>query len=264
MTNYKSLKYTLVAGLLLAVSVRADPVSVRQVQGFAHGFVVLKDLNDKILASGDSIQISRANRITTTLTLHFKDGSLYREISVFSQRRTYRLLSYKQVQKGPAFKTQETLSFDTSTGNVNVRYTDKDGKAKAITTQISLPPDLANGIITTILGDVDPKAETTLSMLVATPKPRIVKLKISASGQDSFSIGASPAKATRYIVNVDIGGITGAVAKVIGKQPPPTYVWVSAGKAPTFLRSEGPLYNEGPIWRVELASPTWRKDSQRQ
>jgi hypothetical protein len=26
---------------------------------------------------------------------------------------------------------------------------------------------------------------------------------------------------------------------------------------PTFLRVDGPLYPEGPIWRVELAAPDW-------
>src|SRR6185437_11145883 len=99
------------------------------------------------------------------LTLHFKDGSLYREISVFSQRRTYRLLTYKQVRKGPAFKTQETLTFDTSTGKVDIEHTDQDGKVKTITDKLTMPPDLANGILPTLLLDVDPKVETTLSML---------------------------------------------------------------------------------------------------
>ena len=101
-------------------------------------------------------------------------------------------------------------------------------------------------------------------MLVSTPQPRVVKLKISAMGQDSFSVGGLGAKATHYIIKIDIGGVTGVVAKVVGKQPPPIHVWVAAGNAPVFLRSEGPLYDDGPIWRVELASPAWPKDSTKQ
>jgi hypothetical protein len=116
-----------------------------------------------------------------------------------------------------------------------------------------------------LLTERDPnQAETTLSMVVSTPKPRIVKLKISASGQDSFSIGGSGAKATHYVVKIDIGGVTGVAATVLGKQPPPTNMWIAAGNAPVFLKLEGPLYEDGPIWRIELASPVWPKTSQKQ
>jgi hypothetical protein len=258
------LKYAVVAGLVLCAAVKADPVAVRHVQGYIHGFLVLKDTDDKILASGDLIQLPGRNRVTDALTLRFADGSLYEETSVFSQSRTYRLLSYKQVMKGPAFKTPETLSLDASSGNVNIQYTDKDGKEKTVNDKLPLQPDLANGILPMLLTDADPKAEITLSMVVSTPKPRVVKLKISASGQDSFSIGGSGAKATHYIVKIDIGGVTGVAAKVVAKQPPPINMWIAAGNAPVFLKSEGPLYEDGPIWRIELASPVWPKASQKQ
>jgi len=115
-----------------------------------------------------------------------------------------------------------------------------------------------------LLTDADPKAETTLSMVVSSPKPRIVKLKISSSGQDPFSVADSgTAKATYYIVKIDIGGITGAAAKVLGKQPPQVHMWIAAGSAPVFLKSEGPLYEDGPLWRIELASPVWPKTPQK-
>jgi hypothetical protein len=238
----------------------ADPVPVRHTQGYLHGFVVLRNVDDKILASGDVRQNPNGNRVTTILTLHFTDGSVYEERSVFSQQRVFRLLSYNRVQRGPSFKTAGTLSFDVS-GKVNVESTDEYGKQKVISKQLSLPEDLANGILTTLLTDADPKVETTLSMLVSTPEPRIVKLRISAMGQDMFSVGNAGAKATHYVVKIDIGGVTGAVAKVVGKQPPPTNMWVAVN-APVFLKSEGPLYQDGPIWRIELASPTWPKPTQ--
>lgn len=247
------------ASILLGFRLNADPVTVRHVQGYVHGFLVLKDTDDKILASGGVTQIPGGNHVTTTLTLNFKDGSLYQETSVFTQRKTFRLLTFRQVMKGPAFKTPETLILDTSTGNVNIRYTDKDGREKTITEKLSLPPDLANGLLSMLLTDADPKVETTLSMLVSTPKPRIVKLKILASGEDSFSVAGSGAKATHYIVKIDIGGVTGVAAKVVGKQPPPVHLWIAAGSTPVFVKSEGALFEDGPIWRIELASPTWPK-----
>ena len=88
-------------------------------------------------------------------------------------------------------------------------------------------------------------------MLGSTPKPQVLKLKTSASEQDSFSVGGVGAKATHDIIKIDIGGVTGVVAK----QPPPLHVWVAAGNAPVFLKSEGPLFEDRPIWRIELASP---------
>jgi hypothetical protein len=245
--------------LLFAFLVGAEPVPVRHVQGYLHGFVILTDLDEKILASGDLTQTPAGTHVTTKLSLHFKDGSLYEETAVFSQRRTFQLLTYKQVQKGPAFKTQQSLSLDTATGKVNIQYTDKDGKPKTIADQLTLSPDLANGIIPMLLCDIDPKVETTLSMVVSTPKPRVVKLKIAASEPDTFSVGGVAAKATHYVINIDIGGVTGVVAKVAGKQPPPIHMWIAAGNAPVFLKSEGPLFEDGPIWRIELVSPVWPK-----
>jgi hypothetical protein len=239
-----------------AVCASAEPVTVRHLQGFIHGFLVVKDVNDAVLGSGDLVQVSSGSRVTATLSLHLKDGSLYEETSVYSQQKVYKLLSYKQVLKGPAFKTPQTLTFNAN-GSVSVIAMDKDGKEKTISKQLSLPPDLANGIVSTLLTDVDPKVETTLSMLVATPEPRMVKLKIMNEGADSFSIGGSPNKAMHYVVKIDLGPVTGTVAKVIGKQPPPTEIWMAAGNAPIFLKSEGQMIQDGPIWRIEMASPVW-------
>jgi hypothetical protein len=84
-----------------------------------------------------------------------------------------------------------------------------------------------------------------------------VKLLISAEGEDSFSAGGSARKATRYVIKVDIGGVAGVVAPIVGKQPQDTHVWILGGDAPSFVKSEGPLYPGGPIWRIELTSPDW-------
>jgi hypothetical protein len=245
---------------LLVLPLLADQVPVRHSEGRLHGFLVLRDLDDKILASGELTQLANGNRVTTELSFHFKDGSIHEETAVFSQRRIFQLLTYHLVQKGRAFKRATDMSLNASTGQVTVHYTDDDGKEKTITDRLKLPADLANGIVTTLLSDIDSKVpKTTLSMLVSTPKPRVVKLEISPLGEDSFLIGISAAKAMRYAVKVDIGGISGIVAPIIGQQPPDTHVWMVGGRAPGFLKSEGPLYQGGPVWRIEMASPIWPK-----
>jgi hypothetical protein len=245
----------------VAIAANAEPVAVRYIQGSLHGFLIIRDMNNRLLASGDSIQIPAGNRITEIFSLHFRDGSEYEERAVFSQRRTFQLLSYRLRQKGPSFKMQQTLWFDTSTGKVSVRNTDEHGKQTSVDDHILMPADLANGMFTTLLTNLNAGAEHTLSMLVASPKPRIVKVKISSSGQDTYFVGAAERRANHFIVDIQIGGITGLAAKLTGKQPPPVHVWVSEGQIPVFLKSEGPLYEDGPAWRVELAGPEWSRMS---
>jgi hypothetical protein len=94
-------------------------------------------------------------------------------------------------------------------------------------------------------------------LVAATPKPRLIRLVITPAGEEPFSVAGSSRKAMRYVVKVDIGGIAGFVAPLIGKQPPDSHVWMLEGEAPAFVKSEGPLASDGPIWRIELVSPAW-------
>lgn len=244
-----------VVGLLFG-----QPVPVRYTEGRVRGFLVLRDVQNNILAAGDISQTTSGNRVTTVLSFHFKDGSLYEETTVMSQRRTFQLVSYRLVQKGPTFKRSMDVSLNGATGQFTNRYTDEDGKEKTISERLKLPDNVANGFITTALCNIDPKTpKTVLSMVVATPKPRIVNLDITPVGEDSFSVGGSPRKALHYNIKIKIGGISGVIAPIVGKQPPDTEVWIIGGKVPGLVRSEGALFEDGPIWRIELASPVWPK-----
>lgn len=247
-------------GLIQAGVLSAEAVAVRHTEGLVHGFLVLRTLDGTILANGDLNQVARGERVTSKLTFRFKDGSLQEETAVYSQRGNFRLLSHHLLQKGPAFKRALDLATDGSTGQVTVRYTDDEGKEKVISDHLELPPDLANGMVLTLLKNLGPKVSAvTLSMVVATPKPRLVKLAITSEDEDLFSVGSSSRKATRYAIKIEIGGVSGLVAPLVGKQPPDTHVWILGGTAPAFVKSEGPLYQGGPIWRIELVSPVWPK-----
>jgi hypothetical protein len=244
--------------LLDVNSASADLVTVRFAEGLIHGFLVLQTLDGQNIADGDLTQIAKGERITGRLIFHFKDGSLYDETFVFTQRGTFRLLSEHLIQRGPSFKHPTDLSVNVVTGQVAVRYTDDDGKEKVINDQMKLPPDLANGMVPILLANFPANApQITVSMLAATPKPRLVKLMISPAGEDPFSVGAASHKATRYVVKIDLRGVAGVVAPIIGKQPPDTSVWIFGGDAPVFLKSEGPMFEDGPIWRIATASATW-------
>jgi hypothetical protein len=236
----------------------AAPVAVRHTEGVVHGFLVLRTLEGNTIADGDLIQIARGDRVTSQLLFRFKDGSVHDETAIYSQRRSFRLVSYHLVQKGPAFQHPMEVSINCSAGQVTVHYTDENGKEKVASEGLQLPPDVANGMILTLVKNIGPdEARTTVSMVAATPKARLVKLVIAPQGEEPFSIGGSKRRATHYVLKVEIGGVAGWLAPMLGKQPPDIHVWILGGDAPAFVRLEGPLYLGGPSWRIELTSPVW-------
>ena len=47
------------------------------------------------------------------------------------------------------------------------------------------------------------------------------------------------------------------MAPLIGKQPPSAQVWTIGGQAPTFIKEQGQLYQDSPMFTIELTGPTW-------
>src|SRR6202171_5109101 len=233
-----------------------ESVAARYIEGLSRGFLVVRTQDGRQIADGDLSQVAHGDRVTSRMTFRFKDGSIEDETTAFSQRGTFRLLSDHVLLKGPAFKRPMETSMDATRGRVVVRYTGDDGKEKVVTEDLDLPSDLSNGLLLTLLKNVQPSMpRTTVSYLVAMPKPRVVQLVITPQGEEAFSTGISNHKAIQYVVKVDIGGAAGVAAHLAGKTPPDTHVCVLIGEAPTFVGLEGPFYEGGPIWRIDLLSP---------
>jgi len=242
--------------LFQSIPAFGESIAVRYMEGLSRGFLVVRTQDGRQIAEGDLSQVAHGDQVTSRMAFRFKDGSVEDETTVFSERGAFRLLSDHVLQKGPAFKHPMETSIDAMTGQVVVHYTDDDGKEKVVTDRLNLPSDLSNGLLLTLLKNVQPNTpRTTVSYLATTPKPRIVQLVITPQGEEAFSTGISKHKAIDYDVKVDIGGVAGVIAHVLGKQPADTNVWVLLGDAPTFVGLEGPFFAEGPIWRVDLASP---------
>jgi hypothetical protein len=236
----------------------ADPVVVRHVEGLVHGFLSLRSPEGAMLAYGDLIQDARVGRVTSRLVYHFNDGSLQDETAVFSQRSHFLLISDHLVQKGPAFERPLDMMIDRPTGHVVVRYKNEHGEEKIEGEHMDLPPDLANGLIITLLKNVRRDAlPPSVSLVAATPKPRLVKVTMAVAGTEPFSVAGSARKATHYVLKIDIGGIAGLVAPLVGKQPPDSHVWILEGEAPAFVRSQAPTFMGGPVWQTDLVSPVW-------
>jgi len=252
--------FLICACIFCAAAASAAPVAVRYKEGLLHGFLVLSALDGTEIAEGDLTQVPHGNRITSHLTFRFKDGSRSEETAIFSQRSYFRLISYHLVQKGPAFPHATEITIAPATGQVTVNYTGDDGKEKTESERLKLPPDLANGLVLTLLKNLGPNPPPLeVSMVVPTPKPRLVKLAISNPGKDPFTLAGAAREALHFVIKIEIGGIAGLVAPLLGKQPPDAHIWIEGGESPTFVKSESIAFLGGPIWRTEVVAPVWPK-----
>ncbi len=253
--------WLLITVLLQPGPLSAESIPVRYPEGTIHGFLALRTLDGKLLAGGDLTEVHRGNQMVSRLVFRFKDGSVDDERTVFSQRGTFRLISDHHIQKGPSFPHPTNVLINAATGQVTVYYRDKD-REKVETDHLDLPPDLANGILINIMKNISPDTkETKVSYLGADPKPRLVHLSIRPSGEETFSVAGVRHKATLFTLKVELGGMAGMIAPLIGKQPADTKVWVVGEGAPAFVRADEALYVGGPIWTIQITGPEWGRAS---
>lgn len=249
--------------LLQPTRLAAEPITVRYPEGTTHGFLALRTLEGKLLATGDLTEVLHGNQVLSHLVFRFKDGSVDDDTTLFSQGRTFRVITDHHIQKGPTFPQPSNVFINASTGQVTVRYKDKD-QEKVVTDHLDIPPDLANGVLLNLLKNIRPDTvETKLSYVGASPKPRLVHLSVMPEGTETFSVAGARHKATRFRVKVEIGGIAGMIAPLVGKKPADTNVWVVDEGAPAFVKAEQALYVGGPIWSIEMTGPEWPQARER-
>jgi hypothetical protein len=232
----------------------SEPIPVRHRQGSAHGFLVLKTIEGVPLAIGDVTQIVYGDRVTCRVIFHFRDGSLDDDTTVFTQRRVFRLITDHHIQRGPSFPKPIDVLIDAVTGTVTSRS--EDGKITQV--HLDLPSDVSNGLPPNLLLNfLSSTPETKLSFVAPTAKPRLISISIKPAGKVPFQIGGTIREAVDYVLHVELGGLTGMIAPMIGKQPADYHIWILEGDAPAFIREEGQMYEGGPIWRIEQISPTF-------
>jgi hypothetical protein len=244
----------MLASVVLVANLCADPIPVRHPQGSAHGFVALKTMAGKRIATGDMVQTVHGDRVTSRLIFHFRDGSIDDDTTVFSQRRTFRLISDHHVQRGPSFPKPLDVLIDAVTGQITSRT--RDGATRQ--EHLDLPLDTSNGLPPNLLMNILPEIpETKLSFVVPGEKSRLIRVSIKPAGEVPFTLGDTRRKAIDFVLHVDLGPVRGVIAPIIGKQPPDYHIWILTGNSPAFIREEGPLYEGGPIWRIEQISPAF-------
>ncbi len=234
-------------------------------EGTLHGFLALTTEQGQVLAAGDLIETVRGDRVTSHLTFHFKDGSLDDETAVYTQHGVFRLISDHHIQRGPYFPHPLDMMIDVAKGVVVTRSPGKDGKDEIATDRIKMPADLYNGLVIPVIKNISPDArETKVSMIVAAPKPRLVTLNMMPQAPGTFYLTGIPRKATVYEIKIELGGVAGIIAPVIGKQPPNIFIEIFRGELPAFLRETGPLFEGGEALTISLIGPTWSAQSHHQ
>ena len=235
----------------------AEPIPARNTQGAMHGFLLLKSGDGKVIGTGDMIQVVHGRDVHSRLVFRFRDGSLDDDTAVFQQGRTLQLLSDHHVQKGPSFPKPLDFTIDVAKSAATWKEF-KDGKVEVKTEHVDVPDNAANGMVAIVLQNVAPSmGEAKVSYVVGSPKPRVVRLSMKPEGLESYLLGGSIRKAKKYRIHIDLGGLVGVVAPIIGKQPADISIWVADGEVPTVVKIEGALYDGGPIWTIVQTAPAW-------
>jgi hypothetical protein len=236
----------------------AQPLSLRVPEGATRGFLVLRSAENRTLAYGELVSSLRGERVESRLSWRFRDGSVQDEWATYAQRPVLKLLSYKQIQRGPSFPEDIEVSFTREPGRWETKRREKDkADAEIQSGTFELPPDVYNGIALAVLKNLPRGATASGHMLAFTPKPRLVKMSLRPVGEDPVIVGESRRTATRYLVDLEVGGIAGIFAAVAGKEPPDLRYWLVGDAVPAFVKFEGAFFLNGPVWRIEMTAPTW-------
>jgi membrane protein len=239
--------------LLWTTALDAAPVRVRFPEGTTRGFLAIRNARGELIGHGELRQKPRGDEIDSRLLLQFRNGSVHDEATTYSQQGTFRLESYRLTQRGPSFPGAE-ISFDRRSGRYRARTRARaEGPEDSASGELAMPADLYNGMALLVLKNMLPGEQATGQLAVFTPKPRLLRMDLRQEGEDRVVFAGAPKQATRHLVNLEIGGITGVVAAVIGKSPPDLRYWLVLGEIPAFVRFEGSMFLNGPVWRVEMA-----------
>jgi hypothetical protein len=248
----------LVIALLQPWPLAAAPVAVRFAEGLTHGFLELRTVDGGLIASGDLLQVGRGAKVESRMAFRFKDGSLFDETVVFTQQRVFAMQSYHLVQRGPAFAEDTEISLQRASGKYHVKTkSHKGGREEAIDGTLELPPDVYNGIVTTVVKNLARGAGATVHLVAFTPKPLLIELTLEPAGEHKMIVGQLTATATHYVLKPHPGPWLALFAKLFGRMPSDYHVWVITEGAPTFARFEGPLNPTGAVWRIDMISPRW-------
>lgn len=252
---------SLTAVFLAVLPLKASVLAVRDSQGTEHGYLLIRSEGGVVIGHGDLIQIAHGSRVSIELALHFNDGSLDDETAVYTQNRVFRLVSDHHIQRGPYFSKPLDMLIEANGGITN-RSAGSDGKVQVEREHLDLPADISNGILSAIITNIPPNSNgITAGMIVPVGKGRLVKLDITQDRQEKFQVTGLTHIAHVFRIHIDLGGVLGVVAPMVGKQPGDLFLWVSESPAPQMLRLSGPIASGGRVVSIELSGTSFVQPS---
>jgi hypothetical protein len=236
----------LAAGLSSAAL--AEQIPVRHVQLPIHRLMVTRSENGRVIANDEFSQMVQGGEVTMHLTYRFVDGSIDDETTTYRQQGTFQLLRDRHIQKGPFFSKPVDFEIETTTGTATLRSADRSGKIHLESRHLTLPDDLANGIVGTLLLNVSRNSPPfRVGLLAPLDGGRLMRILISPESEQSFQMAGQNQKAVVFRIHPELGGIIGLIAQLIGIQPKDVLVWVMEGKDPAVVKIVGQLGGYGPI-----------------
>jgi hypothetical protein len=231
-------------------------VAVRYTEGMVHGFLVLTTETGAPLAHGDLLQIARSDGVSSRMIFHFGDGSIFQEAVTFTQQGVFTMTNYHLVQSGPAFADDLDATLSRSGAYSVKTKSHDDGREHEYSGTLSMPGDVYNGMVPTIVKNVSSRENTTVHIVAFMPEPRMISVEFAPSASEHVRLGGHEETTVDFALKPQLGFLLHAAAKLTGKMPPDSHVWIVTDDIPAFVRSEGPLYS-GPVRRIALASPVW-------
>jgi hypothetical protein len=230
-------------------------VAVRYPEGTAHGFLVLTTDAGTVVAHGDLLQLAANDGIASRMVFHFADGSVFEESATFGQQGVFALKSYHLVQSGPAFADDLDATLSHSGVYAVKTKSHKDGAERRYDGTLDMPGDVYNGMIPIIVKNVSTRQNTSVHVVAFSPEPRMVTLELAPSAvTETAHVGGHEETEVNFALKPQLAFFLHIAAKLTGKMPADSHMWVVTDEVPAFARFEGPLYT-GPVRRIALASP---------
>jgi hypothetical protein len=134
------------------------------------------------------------------------------------------------LQKRPFFTKPIDFTIEAATGIVTSRTVDKNGKMHVDRKHMTLPDDLANGMVGTLLLNVPlNKRPFRVGMLAPVGGGRLVPLLITPEDEQTILLVGRSLKAAVFRVHPELGGFVSMIARLIGMQPKDVVVWILEG-----------------------------------
>src|SRR4029453_5253739 len=110
-------------------------------------------------------------------------------------------------QRGPSFP-KATIAFDRKSGQYRAQHQEKqDSEEKTASGPLEMPPDLYNGMATTLMKNLPRGTSATVQMAAFTPEPRLLKMELTPEGEEKVRLGKGRHTGGGYFGKVGVGGV---------------------------------------------------------